>query len=55
MLGIASYNIENLDFNADDDNPLPEKRIPFLQASLNRLLTDILWRRVRLYDLYSII
>ena len=42
MLRIASYNIENLDFNPDDSNPQLEKRIPFLRATLNRLQADIL-------------
>ena len=42
MFRIATYNIENLDFNGDDRNPSLQERAPFLRAMLNRLNADVI-------------
>jgi endonuclease/exonuclease/phosphatase family metal-dependent hydrolase len=41
MLRIASFNIENLDHDGDDNNPQLARRIPILQQNLNRMDADI--------------
>ena len=42
MLRIATFNIENLDSDADETNPALNDRIPTLQALLNRISAQIL-------------
>ena len=42
MFRIATFNIENLDTNPDEDNPALATRLPILQNTLKRISADII-------------